>query len=292
MTLAGDQPVHQVRLLAAYERRFAQLQGQVFRAQRAAFLEASAGILNADDIIPALAAAQARTREAQEAWYRRTYVTVGASFARREVPPQKSKRTKAPSEEPKKPWGPASNPWWREDFLGEMDEEPWWPAWLAATLAYVDDTMGQNILAMDTAGLRQARAAILAGIAAGWAVAKIRDAVSKRMSGWGGVRATIVARTEVGTAARQGAFQAVKATGSGKRWVKSWRDTGDPKVRRFHREATRDNKDVPFEEPYIVRSSRTGLEQRLMFPGDRSLGADTATTINCRCDSVVRVKRS
>ena len=289
MTLAGNQPLHEVRLLAAYERRFAALQAQVFRQQRQAFLEASDGVLDSQALITALAAAQSRTRELQESWYRRTYVTVGASFAARDT--VKSRRAKAPGEAPKKPWGPKDNPWWREDFVKELGEEPWWPAWLAATLAYVEATMGSAILDLDRTGLRQAQAAILTGVAAGLAVAKIREAIAKRMSSWGQTRSVAVAKSEVATAARQGAHQAVVIQAPTKRWVKSWRDTGDPKVRRFHREATRTNKDVPVDEPFLVKNSQ-GVLQRLMFPGDRSLGADASNTVNCRCDSVVRVQRS
>lgn len=59
---------------------------------------------------------------------------------------------------------------------------------------------------------------------------------------------------------------------------KTWVAVLDEKTRLSHAEA--DGQTVTINEPFIVQ------EQKLMFPGDFSLGATADNTINCRCSSV------
>lgn len=59
--------------------------------------------------------------------------------------------------------------------------------------------------------------------------------------------------------------------------VKEWNAVLDSKTRDAH--VTADGQRRPIDDPYIVSG------QRLMYPGDRSLGASASNVINCRCGS-------
>ncbi len=59
---------------------------------------------------------------------------------------------------------------------------------------------------------------------------------------------------------------------------KIWMDRMDERVRPHHIDAR--GQRVRFDDPYIV------MGERLMFPGDRSLGASAVNVINCRCSSL------
>ena len=59
--------------------------------------------------------------------------------------------------------------------------------------------------------------------------------------------------------------------------MKDWYDVGDGKVRGGHHKW--EVKPVPITMPYIVNG------QRLMYPGDTSMGASLKNTANCRCTS-------
>lgn len=59
---------------------------------------------------------------------------------------------------------------------------------------------------------------------------------------------------------------------------KEWATQGDSRVRPIHQVA--DSITVPVNEPFIVGG------ERLMYPGDTSLGAGPGNVINCRCSAV------
>ncbi len=59
---------------------------------------------------------------------------------------------------------------------------------------------------------------------------------------------------------------------------KTWVTMGDKKVRPAHQAANFQT--VPENEPFIV------MNERLMFPGDTSLGASMENVANCRCSKV------
>lgn len=67
------------------------------------------------------------------------------------------------------------------------------------------------------------------------------------------------------------------APSRGTREVKEWVTQGDSKVRAWH--AAVDSQRVPASEPFLVRG------QRLMHPGDTSLGATADNVVNCRCQA-------
>ena len=59
--------------------------------------------------------------------------------------------------------------------------------------------------------------------------------------------------------------------------IKTWHTVGDERVRHAHRAANLQTQQL--SNPYIV------MGERLMQPGDSSLGASPENTINCRCSS-------
>jgi len=60
--------------------------------------------------------------------------------------------------------------------------------------------------------------------------------------------------------------------------VKEWHTQGDEKVRPSHILADLERK--KFDESFLVQG------ERLMYPGDKSLGASLWNTINCRCSAI------
>lgn len=96
-------------------------------------------------------------------------------------------------------------------------------------------------------------------------------------------RAVTIARTE-GTGARgyaslEGARRA--SADFGLDLVKVWVSTPDDRTRRIPRDEFdhlhADGQAVPLDQPFVIGG------ELLMHPGDRSLGATGANTINCRC---------
>lgn len=61
----------------------------------------------------------------------------------------------------------------------------------------------------------------------------------------------------------------------GFKMLKEWVATSDDRTRDAH--AAADGQRVPLDEPFIVGG------EKLMYPGDFSLGASPSNTINCRC---------
>lgn len=95
-------------------------------------------------------------------------------------------------------------------------------------------------------------------------------------------RGDVIARTEQLNALRaaqhESMGQAAEAGEVDRRDVKrDWDATGDSHTRIEHLRAERDNKGVPMGTPFIVAG------EQLMYPGDSSLGASEANTIQCRC---------
>lgn len=66
-----------------------------------------------------------------------------------------------------------------------------------------------------------------------------------------------------------------KATANGKIITKVWRAVGDSKTRPAHSRAS--GQVVELGKPFLVGG------EKLMYPGDWSLGASPGNTINCRC---------
>lgn len=68
----------------------------------------------------------------------------------------------------------------------------------------------------------------------------------------------------------------------GKQAIKTWDSMGDVRVRDHHLEA--DGIQVPVNQPYTVNN------EKLMHPGDTSLGASANNVLNCRCSSITNMR--
>lgn len=93
------------------------------------------------------------------------------------------------------------------------------------------------------------------------------------------VRAARTAITAAENAGRQDAREELASKGVivKKRWIA----TIDNRTRHYHAEA--DGQTVPNDEPFIVGG------ERLMFPGDSSMGASGWNLYNCRCSSAAEI---
>jgi hypothetical protein len=94
-------------------------------------------------------------------------------------------------------------------------------------------------------------------------------------------RGEVIARTEVlqgQSAAEHEATRQVVALGAVEQSAvrREWDSAGDFRVRPSHRQM--DGQVVGFDEPFV-----TPTGARLMYPGDRSLGAPASEIIQCRC---------
>ena len=95
-------------------------------------------------------------------------------------------------------------------------------------------------------------------------------------------RARVIARTETVRAANAGAI--VNANDKGYVLQKKWFSVLDNRTRLDHsdKHGKLDGQVVDKDQPFTV-VDKNGITQKLMFPGDTSMGASPAQTVNCRC---------
>lgn len=131
-------------------------------------------------------------------------------------------------------------------------------------------------------GKKQITSHVTSGILQGNSVNKIAKDLMKsvtEMNRTSAVRAARTAVTESENAGRQAASDELEEKGAilGKEWIA----TNDERTRDAHREA--DGQVVGNDEPFIVGG------EKLMFPGDHSMGASGWNLYNCRCARVSKV---
>jgi hypothetical protein len=120
--------------------------------------------------------------------------------------------------------------------------------------------------------------ALAYGLEAGENTQQLANRVRHLDRVFGRVRAERIARTEVITANRHGGYQIGLEAGCTEH---EWRARVEsPRTRDWHRMAHKQR--VPYGEPYTVLN-RLGEPEKLLYPGDRSLGAGPDNTIQCRC---------
>lgn len=89
-----------------------------------------------------------------------------------------------------------------------------------------------------------------------------------------------IALTTTTIAENKGIFDVGElAVKRGKKLMYTWRAVDDSSTRPTHRQAS--GQTVEFGKPFIVGG------EKLMYPGDTSLGASAENTINCRCVTVL-----
>lgn len=132
-------------------------------------------------------------------------------------------------------------------------------------------------------GKRQITANVTSGILQGKSIGKIASDLQKdipEMNRISAVRAARTAVTRAENAGRQDAAADLEKRGA--IIEKEWIAILDGRTRHAHRRA--DGQRVKNSEPFIVGG------EKLMFPGDDSMGASGWNLYNCRCTRAVRVK--
>lgn len=84
-------------------------------------------------------------------------------------------------------------------------------------------------------------------------------------------------------ASKQTEAQVLVGPGEGDRGSKEWVNVGDSNVRVGEFDHVNAEQEVPSDQPFIVSG------QRLMHPGDTSLGASIGNVAGCRCSSIPNV---
>jgi uncharacterized protein with gpF-like domain len=120
---------------------------------------------------------------------------------------------------------------------------------------------------------REVAKALEAGLAAGESVPQLARRVRSVYEGFTTTRAVTIARTETIAASNLGSRAG--ALHSGLQLEHFWIATSDRRTREWHDAV--DGQTQPMDEPYVVRG------ERLMFPGDGSLGASARNLVMCRC---------
>ena len=148
--------------------------------------------------------------------------------------------------------------------------------WDAAVTAWIANNAAEKVREPIGTTRDQIRKALAAGVAEGEHVVKL----AKRLEALYVTnivpnRARLIARTEVIGASNLGSLEGARATGLDLK--KKWLATPQPmRTRSTHLAAGR-GKAIPLDEAFIVGG------QRLMHPGDGSLGASASEVCNCRC---------
>lgn len=154
--------------------------------------------------------------------------------------------------------------------------------WLEVVMSFLEEHGGDRIEDISATTTARLGETIAFGIAQGLSVPEIATLVRDLYSDFAGRRAVVIARTEVINASNAGSWAAASSVGVP--LTKEWIATRDRRVRgrrprdrysHIGMDGQRVGSDEPFIEP------RTG--ERLMWPGDYSLGAKAGNVIQCRC---------
>lgn len=146
--------------------------------------------------------------------------------------------------------------------------------WMAAIREWVKRRGGPTMTDVLATTKKQIRGSLADGLEAG----ETLDELTQRVEDFYlediiPFRSTLIARTETHQASGLGSRAAAEATGLELR--KEWIAVRDTRTRDAHAEM--DGAQKGLDEPYEIG------RDRLMFPGDSSLGASAANTIQCRC---------
>lgn len=119
---------------------------------------------------------------------------------------------------------------------------------------------------------------------------QIDAAISRMQSRTLRYRGQVIARTESINSLRAGQFEAIrqaieKGEVESQDIKKTWDATGDARTRLDHLQMEQTySEGIPVDQAFIAPDM-----SRLMFPGDSSLGATGAQTIQCRCRAVYEI---
>jgi HK97 family phage portal protein len=157
-------------------------------------------------------------------------------------------------------------------------DDPWW----LAIRDYVGTQVAERVTQVAQTTRELIRSAIQQSIDSGEGVYQAQGRIRKLyLEQIIPHRSEVIARTEIIAASNHGSYIAAQSTGLKLR--KSWLSSRDSRVREWH--ASADGQKVAMDEPFRVNG------ERLMYPGDTSLGASGDNVIQCRCTQTYEVAR-
>jgi hypothetical protein len=145
-----------------------------------------------------------------------------------------------------------------------------------AALNFIRKYGAEKVKNISQTTARQLRGLIEKGEADGLPLTTIAKQITEQVASIARIRAEVIARTEVHSAANVGAYVAAESTGLN--LVKEWVSAGDERTREGHMDA--DGQIVAMHEKFQVANEDGSIEE-LDYPGDPAGSA--ATVINCRC---------
>lgn len=215
----------------------------------------------------------------EKAWfklYRDIYLTVGKDFAKATFAGLKSK-TRAYHAKPGSVLEKKFLTFWQTK-ANPLD------LWSSLVDSWLRENAGSKIDGILETDRQRIGNQLADGVAAGEGPGQLADRIDGYLEESYANRAETIARTEVLPAANLASQTAAKATGLP--LTKSWLSTNDDRTRdgKFdHVSAEDENQNIPIDNPYKVSG------EKMMFPGDTSMGASAGNTINCRCSETFEV---
>lgn len=239
-----------------------------FRAERAAVMAAMGKAQNPDT---ALEYALEELKEQRAEWVkllRAVYQVVGEPFARGVLKALKSQAVSVTG------WDPRV-----KLYLSKADDDLS-DVWLREVQRWVEEHGAKRVQGISETTARKLRNELQAGIAGGESIGEMQQRVDTLyLEQIIPHRSESIARTEVLSASNLASQEAAKSTGLP--LVKEWIATRDDRTRTEEQgpfdHLAADGQKVAMDEPYVVS------HERLMYPGDSSLGASPGNTIQCRC---------
>lgn len=134
----------------------------------------------------------------------------------------------------------------------------------------------QKIKHIDETTRKNVQEQLSEGIANGEGIPELQKRLQELYERFNKTRAVIIARTEVIAASNAGSRAAALQTGLN--LTHEWLSTPDNRTRDIHRNVNGQTK--PLNEPFEVAG------EKLMFPGDTTLGASASNVIQCRCTEI------
>ncbi len=153
--------------------------------------------------------------------------------------------------------------------------------WAQFIANYLAKHSSKKITEMDETTRKRIMNTLSEGFAKGEGADELAARVEDASADYLGGRALTIARTEIIGASNLGSDAAARSFGLPLN--KGWLDTGDDRERDTHAEAAATQQDVPLDDAFEVGG------ERLMFPGDGSLGAGAEEVANCRCTQTYSV---
>lgn len=238
------------------------------RAERRAIVAAVKNARSPDAALVDAEAAVLAQAPKWEKFFRNVYLTVGRDFARATM---RGFKTAALNYHTK----PGSNFERKAIEFARKTTEENDDVWSVMVEKWLKTNAGKKIKGITDADLKRVRRELIKGVQANEGTEQLAARINEYLEPLYANRAEAVARTETIPASNLAGQMAARATGLP--LTKSWIATADTRTRDTHLDAEPSNQHIPIEEPYEVGG------EKMMFPGDVSLGASAENTIQCRC---------